>query len=74
MTECRLVFPRHEGNVFKRTLAEVREMFPDWDDIRDTPDCPHCAGTGIAPGDGATECGFCDDGEANRLDIERNLD
>lgn len=73
MNTCRRVFPRHEGNPFKRALAEARELFPDWDAIRDTPDCPYCAGTGIAPGDGTTECGFCDDAEANRIEIERNL-
>lgn len=74
MNERRMKFPRHEGNVFKRDLAGVREQFPDWDAIRDTPNCLHCHGTGIAPGDGRTECGFCEDYEQTRLDIERGLD
>lgn len=34
--------------------------FTDWDAIRPTSDCPFCHGTGIAPGDGRTKCGFCD--------------
>lgn len=28
----------------------------------DRPHCPHCHGTGMAPGDGPTRCGFCPDG------------
>lgn len=35
------------------------KMFRDWDKVRETKDCPYCHGTGKAPGDGATECGFC---------------
>lgn len=30
-----------------------------WDALRQTENCLHCHGTGIAPGDGKTECGFC---------------
>lgn len=30
-----------------------------WDDVRPTNECLHCHGTGLAPGDGRTECGFC---------------
>lgn len=30
-----------------------------WDRIVPTSECPHCHGTGLAPGDGHTECGFC---------------
>lgn len=26
-----------------------------------TSECDTCGGTGLAPGDGATECGFCDE-------------
>lgn len=26
------------------------------------PKCLHCRGSGLAPGDGRTECGFCDAG------------
>ena len=25
-------------------------------------ECPYCEGTGLAPGDGKTKCGFCEDG------------
>jgi len=25
-------------------------------------ECPYCLGTGLAPGDGKTKCGFCEDG------------
>lgn len=73
MNDCRMPFPRHEGNIFKRALAEVREMFPDWDMVRDTPDCPYCAGTGLAPGDGQTECGFCYNRNHARLKMARRL-
>lgn len=31
-----------------------------WDRVRPTANCPHCKGTNKAPGDGRTECGFCD--------------
>lgn len=31
-----------------------------WDDVRPTTECLHCDGTGLAPGDGQTECGFCE--------------
>ncbi len=34
-------------------------MFHNWDKIKLTKDCLHCHGTGLAPGDGETECGFC---------------
>lgn len=30
-----------------------------WDAIVPTSECRHCEGTGIAPGDGTTDCGFC---------------
>lgn len=33
--------------------------FRNWDKIRPTSECRHCLGTGVAPGDGNTECGFC---------------
>lgn len=33
--------------------------FGGWDDPRPTKECLMCNGTGIAPGDGETECGFC---------------
>lgn len=35
-------------------------LFAGWDDVRPTSECPHCHGTGLAPGDGQTECGFCE--------------
>lgn len=31
-----------------------------WDKIRPTSECLHCDGSGDAPGDGRTECGFCE--------------
>lgn len=34
--------------------------------------CPYCKGTGMAPGDGPTQCGFCHNGrltEAQRREI-----
>lgn len=34
-----------------------------WDDVRPTSKCHHCKGSGTAPGDGATECGFCEPDE-----------
>lgn len=34
-------------------------IFKNWDKIVATPDCLHCGGSGEAPGDGRTECGFC---------------
>lgn len=37
----------------------------DWDRVRPTSECLHCSRTGIAPGDGKTECGFC---EADEVD------
>lgn len=43
---------------------EYRQMFRDWDKPRPTSECLHCHGSGIAPGDGETECGFCYDDEA----------
>lgn len=38
-----------------------RQMFRDWDKVKKRLDCLHCNGTGIAPGDGRTECGFCEE-------------
>lgn len=35
----------------------------NWDAVRPTSECVHCDGTGVAPGDGSTECGFCDESE-----------
>lgn len=32
-----------------------------WDSVRPTECCRHCNGTGRAPGDGRTACGFCED-------------
>ncbi len=32
----------------------------NWDVTKKTSECLHCHGTGLAPGDGRTECGFCD--------------
>lgn len=32
----------------------------NWDAIVPTSECRHCEGTGIAPGDGTTDCGFCE--------------
>lgn len=42
-------------------IAQLRSTLLNWDRIRETKDCPHCQGTGIAPGDGRTKCGFCVD-------------
>lgn len=39
---------------------EFLRLFADWDKPRNTSECPHCDGTGLAPGDGRTSCGFCD--------------
>lgn len=36
-----------------------------WDEIRPTAECVHCNGTGLAPGDGTTECGFCEPESTN---------
>lgn len=33
--------------------------FRNWDKIRPTSECRYCLGTGLAPGNGQTECGFC---------------
>lgn len=35
-------------------------LFDGWDRLRPTSQCRHCHGTGRAPGDGRTECGFCE--------------
>ena len=37
----------------------LASLFEGWDDIRKTADCRHSDGTGKAPGDGKTHCGFC---------------
>jgi hypothetical protein len=34
-------------------------LFDGWDSVHPTAECLHCHGTGLAPGDGTTECGFC---------------
>lgn len=34
-----------------------------WDEVKPTAECFHCEGTGLAPGDGTTECGFCENNE-----------
>ncbi len=34
-------------------------------------ECPYCEGTGLAPGDGRTKCGFCDKGKALQSNTER---
>ena len=39
------------------------QSFRNWDKVRKTKDCLHCHGTGKAPGDGKTECGFCEKGQ-----------
>lgn len=39
---------------------EMRAMLEHWDDVRLTSECLHCRGTGRAPGDGSTSCGFCE--------------
>lgn len=36
------------------------DIFKNWDAIRATSRCLHCRGSGVAPGDGRTECGFCE--------------
>lgn len=40
-------------------LQELKETLRNWDAPRTTADCPYCHGTGLAPGDGKTKCGFC---------------
>ena len=47
-----------------RNDPQIRRMFDGWDDIVPTSECRHCQGTGLGPGDGKTECGFCQ-GESN---------
>lgn len=47
-------------------------IFRDWDAIRPTSECLHCKGSGIAPGDGRTECGFCDERPAPRTIAEHH--
>jgi ribosomal protein S27AE len=44
-------------------VSQWREFYrfipQNWDRIWPQNQCPHCHGTGLAPGDGRTECGFC---------------
>ena len=47
---------------------EMRAMLEHWDDVRLTSECLHCKGTGRAPGDGDTACGFC---EADPESVDR---
>jgi hypothetical protein len=42
-----------------RCLVGPADIFYRWDAIVPTKDCQHCRGSGIAPSDGNTECGFC---------------
>lgn len=42
--------PRHPLNLAMR----------GWDEVKLTSECLHCNGSGKAPGDGRTECGFCE--------------
>lgn len=45
--------------IFDRTHSLVKAM-RGWDDVRPTNECLHCHGSGRAPGDGKTLCGFCE--------------
>lgn len=47
---------------FEQLIAPYSRFLRDWDKTRKTTDCLHCHGTGKAPGDGRTECGFCEHG------------
>lgn len=38
-----------------------RQFHRDYDKVVPTSKCLHCDGSGIAPSDGYTECGFCED-------------
>ncbi len=40
--------------------SHASRLFGGWDDIVPTAECLHCGGTGQAPGEGHTECGFCE--------------
>lgn len=40
-------------------MEDLTDLFAGWDEIKPTDKCLHCDGTGKAPGDGRTECGFC---------------
>lgn len=43
-----------------RRLPDRGEYEGDWLERQDNRhSCPYCFGTGLAPGDGRTECGFC---------------
>ncbi len=42
-----------------RDILKKYNDFRNWDKIRPTSECRHCLGTGRAPSDGTTECGFC---------------
>lgn len=42
-------------------IARYPKLFgSNYDALRNPQDCLHCHGTTRAPGDGRTECGFCD--------------
>lgn len=40
--------------------SEYVKATKNWDVVRSTPECEFCHGSGVAPGDGKTECGFCE--------------
>lgn len=54
-------------------LPDGQYDWEHWDDLKDTTDCRHCGGTGSAPGDGKTECGFCYNRNHARLKMARGL-
>lgn len=43
-----------------------------WDDVKPTSECLHCRGTGRAPGNGRTECGFCDNNNTDNTNQKGN--
>lgn len=42
-----------------RFLEDYGKLLEEWDEPTAKHSCLHCKGTGLAPGDGRTECGFC---------------
>lgn len=46
-------------------------IWDNYDEVKPTPKCVYCHGTGLAPGDGVTECGFCDADTVRRRLVRR---